>query len=173
MFPVISMDVRYKKTWNFLFFYYYVLHSTIIFSYLCYDKLLVLAYIMRNIVLYRLTFAIGILMAVNLAKAQKPAIDLLPSSHQYMHPAAILDTSSVNDTLIHIVPFISPDTVNTDSLKVKKEKKRQFQFGLNLDSILHKGEVRKNQVGSRSGLFPLIMKNLNPIKLFIHITALN
>jgi len=128
---------------------------------------------MNNIVLYRIAFTIGLLMTVTLARGQKPAIDLLPSSHQYMHPAAIIDTSFANDTLTHIAPFQKPDTLNTDTLAVEKEKKRQFQFGLNLDSILHKGEVRKNQVGTRSGLFPLLTKNLNPIKLFIHITALN
>jgi hypothetical protein len=128
---------------------------------------------MNNLVLYRIALALGILMAVSVTRGQKPAIDLLPSSHQYMHPAAILDTSSVNDTLIYIPPFQEPENAVSDSLKVQKEKKHHFRFGLNLDSILHKGEVRKNQVGTRSGLFPLFIKYLNPIKLFIHITALN
>jgi hypothetical protein len=128
---------------------------------------------MNNLVLYKIAFLAGLLMAVSEASGQKPAIDLLPSSHQYMHPAAILDTSSVNDTLTYIAPIQETDSSATDSLEVQKKKKRQFQFGLNLDSILHKGEVRKNQVGARSGLFPLLMKKTNPIKLFIHITALN
>ena len=127
---------------------------------------------MNNLVLYRIAFLAGLLMAVSVASGQKPAIDLLPSSHQYMHPAAILDTSSVNDTLTYIATFQGLDSNATESLDVKKKKKRPFQFGLNLDSILHKGEVRKNQVGTRSGLFPLLMKKSNPIKLFIHITAL-
>lgn len=112
-------------------------------------------------------------MAVCVARGQKPAIDLLPSSHQYKHPAAIIDTSFANDTLTFLAPFQEPDSSASDSLMFKKEKKRHFQFGLNLDSILHKGEVRKNQVGTRSGLFPLFIKKLNPIKLFIYITALN
>ncbi|MEN8203305.1 MAG: hypothetical protein ABFS28_11970 [Bacteroidota bacterium] len=78
---------------------------------------------------------VGLLMAFSVAGGQKPAIDLLPSSHQYMHPAAIIDTSFANDTLTHIAPYISPDTSYTNSLKVKKEKKRQFQFGLNINPL--------------------------------------
>jgi hypothetical protein len=128
---------------------------------------------MNNLVLYRLTILIGLLVVVNLARGQKPAIDLLPSSNQYMHPAARIDTSSANDSLTYVGPFPKLEPHAADSLSIQKENKRSFRFGLNLDSILHKGEVRKNQVGTRSGLFPLIMKHINPIKLFIHITALN
>jgi len=128
---------------------------------------------MNNLVLYKITLAIGLLMGVFVARGQKPAIDLLPSSHQYMHPAAIIDTSFANDTLSQIAPFPLPDTSYTNSPRAEKKKKRQFQFGLNLDSVLHKGEVRKNKVGTRSGLFPLFIKKSKPIKLFFHITALN
>jgi len=128
---------------------------------------------MNNIVLYKITLAVGLLMVVSMAKAQKPVIDLLPSSHQYMHPAAIIDTSFANDTLTSLPVFPSPDTLNTDTLIKEEEKKNHFQFGLNLDSILQKREVRKNQTGSKSDFFPLIIRYLNPIRLFIHITALN
>ena len=128
---------------------------------------------MNNIVLYKLVFLTGILLAVNLVRAQKPAIDLLPSSHQYNHPAAIIDTSFANDSLTFQAPFPVSDSSYIPAPEAEKEKKRKFQFGLNLDSILHKGEVRKSQVSTRTGLIPLMKKNLNPIKLFIHITALN
>jgi hypothetical protein len=115
----------------------------------------------------------GFLVAVTLAWGQKPTIELLPSAHQYMHPAAIIDTSFAHDTRTPVIPSQQPDSLYTDSLKAEKEKKRHFQFGLNLDSILRKGEVRKNQVENRPGLIPLLFSNVNPIKLFIHITALN
>lgn len=128
---------------------------------------------MTNIVLYRVALTIGILMAVTMAKGQKPAIDLLPSSHQYMHPAALIDTSSKNDTLAHIIPVQISPAIHTDSISVEKEKKKDFKFGLDLDSILKNGEVRKVRVNPGSGLISLLIKNINPLKLFIHITALN
>jgi len=113
------------------------------------------------------------LMIISMLTGQKPAIDLLPSSHQYKHPAAIVDTSSANDTLTGIIFLQRPQTIDTDTLKTETEKKNHFQFGLNLDSIFKNGEFRKIQKGKSSGLFPKQIKIINPIKLFIFITALN
>ena len=112
------------------------------------------------------------LMILSALAGQKPAIDLLPSSHQYMHPAAIIDTSSVNDTLTHIIPIQMPSATSADTLTKEKKEKNHFQFGLDLDSILKNGEVRKVRQESVTGLFPQLLKNFNPIKLFIHITAI-
>jgi len=128
---------------------------------------------MRNIVLYRLIFGTGMLMILSALAGQKPAIDLLPSSHQYMHPAAIIDTSFANDSLSGISPIPRPPAAITDTLAIEKKEKKHFHFGLDLDSILKNGEVRKVRQESGSGLIPQLLKNFNPIKLFIHITALN
>ncbi len=63
---------------------------------------------MKLIVLYRLALMAGMLVTMTSMAGQKPTIDLLPSSNQYMHPAAMLDTSSIIDTLVKVIPAGQP-----------------------------------------------------------------
>ena len=114
----------------------------------------------------------GMLMTITILYGQKPAIKLLPSSHHYMHPEAMIDTSYANDSLLKYVPGPLPQLIDIDTLKTDPVKKVRRQIGPSFDSIFNKEEARRFSGGHRSNIFPLHIKYLNPIKLFIHITAL-
>jgi len=114
----------------------------------------------------------GMLMTITILYGQKPAINLLPSSHHSMHREAMIDTSFASDSLFKYVPIPLPQFIDIDTLKADPVKKVRRQIGPSFDSIFNKEEARKFSGGLRSNSFPLHIKYLNPIKLFIHITAL-
>ena len=127
---------------------------------------------MRNIVLYKIVLMAGMLMTITILNGQKPIINLLPSAHHYMHPEAMIDTSFNNDSLFKYIPSPMPQYFDIDTLKADPVKKVRRQIGPSFDSIFNKEETRRFSGGLRSNSFPLHIKFLNPIKLFIHITAL-
>jgi len=127
---------------------------------------------MKLIVLYRLALMAGMLVMMTSMAGQKPTIDLLPSSHQYKHPEAMIDTTLYTDTLVQVLPPGQPQFLYRDSLEKKTQKKEFLNFGLSIDSIFQKKETKIKYHGVDSGRFPLILKLFNPIKLFIHITAI-
>ena len=110
-------------------------------------------------------------------KAQKPNIDLLPSTHQRTHPEANVDTSSSTISLVKSVPDNPPKSVFSDN-----EAKRKFwrnegeRKGLKLDSLFQKKDSNRerkvNRQGKEHSKYPLFLTFINPIKLFYHITAL-
>lgn len=114
------------------------------------------------------------LIFINVLYGQKPSIKLLPSSHHNMHPEAMIDTSLANDTLLKYIPSPLPKYFDIDPGKAGPEKKVRRQIGPSFDSIFNfnKEETERITSGIRSKRFPLHMKFLNPINLFIHITAL-
>ena len=114
----------------------------------------------------------GMLVMMTSMAGQKPTIDLLPSSHQYKHPEAMIDTTLYTDTLVQVLPPGQPQFLYRDSLEKKTQKKEFLNFGLSIDSIFQKKETKIKYYGVDSGWFPLILKLFNPIKLFIHITAI-
>ena len=126
---------------------------------------------MKHIVVYKITLITGLLLIITSLAAQKPTIDLLPSSHQYMHPEAMIDTSLTSDSLVQFIPPIGPPYINKDTLRKESVKKERRQIGPNLDTIFHRDEARKTPGEIRSMGLPLHIKYFNPIKLFIHITA--
>jgi hypothetical protein len=127
---------------------------------------------MKNIVLYKIVLMAGMLMTITILNGQKPTISLLPSSHHYMHPEAMIDTSITSDSLAQFFPCPLPQFNEDDILKADPVKKVRRQIGPSFDSIFNKEEARRISGGNGSNSFPLYMKYLNPIKLFIHITAL-
>ncbi len=114
----------------------------------------------------------GMLMTITILYGQKPAIKLLPTSYHFMHPEAMIDTSFANDSLYKYVPSPLPQFIDNDTLKADPMKKVRRQIGPSFDSIFNKEEGRRFSGGLRSNSFSLHIKYLNPIKLFIHITAL-
>jgi hypothetical protein len=111
--------------------------------------------------------AIGILILAQSLSAQKPAIDLIPSSHQFVQPKAIVDTSFVLDSMVHKNvhknTYAQPPAV--------KEKKRR-QIGPSMDSLLRKPETRKAESIKAPGSISLYIRKFNPLKFFITIIAL-
>ena len=125
---------------------------------------------MKNIVLYLIA---GCLITFFESSGQKPTIELLPTSHQRIHPEAVVDTSHARDSLYKIVPHgnssvaLSGDGETHGDIK-KESRRRWFQR----DSIFQKKVLKSKQAGNWSERFYLMMIYINPVKLFIHITAL-
>ena len=112
-------------------------------------------------------------MVCGCLNAQKPAIDLLPSSHQYMHPESVIDTSMTGDTLTYDLPLPLNQDPGNDTLLKESSKKNRFQFGLSLDSLFQRKENKKVQEKAGTGKIPLLYKKFNPLKLFFFVSALN
>jgi hypothetical protein len=123
--------------------------------------LLALKYIMKSIVLYIL--AILWITASGLA-AQKPTIDLLPSTHGQFHPETVVDTGTYNDSLVLItiksrqVPSPAEDTGG----EVRRVK------GWHLKGFAERARDRQWPEN-----YPLILKITNPFRFILHATALN
>lgn len=95
---------------------------------------------MKNIVLYTLA-----LFLMNLPEVfgQKPAIELLPSSHEHNHPEAVIDTSYTGDSLIQIIPYTKLPSKPVKEIRLQESRRT----GLNLDSVLNRLISKKlNQV---------------------------
>ena len=95
---------------------------------------------MKYIVLYTLAL---FLMNLPEVSGQKPAIDLLPSSHGYIHPEAVIDTCYNGDSLIQIIPDIKQPSKPVKEIRLQESRRT----GLNLDTILNRLISKKlNQV---------------------------
>ena len=128
---------------------------------------------MKNIVLYTISFMTGLLMISTEMISQKPAIDLLPSSHQRIHPEAIADTSFTSDSQVKIVPVIPPSHKPSSHLIYKETRKNEDKKSwIHFDSIFQREVSRNGRTSNRSGNYSLNFKYINPIKLFLNITAL-
>jgi len=128
---------------------------------------------MKNIVLYGMVLMVGLLMVCTEIDGQKPAYDLLPSSHNSIHPEAIVDTSIICNDEDSIVPDNYPLTSSSEII-INKETRRNEKKrpGLHLDSLFKKSVSENEHPGKRSGNYPLIIKYFNPINFFLQITAL-
>ena len=127
---------------------------------------------MNNIVLYRTTSLIGLLLICFTLSAQKPVIDLIPSSHQVLRSGAMIDTSLAIDSL---APEDIPGKPSTDRYKKKdrtKTSKERRQIGPSLDSLLRKPEKKKAVNTKSTRNTPYYIRKLNPVKFFISIIAL-
>ena len=118
---------------------------------------------------------VGLLMVFTEIAGQKPAFTLLPSTHHRIHPEAILDTSIVYVAQTSIVtgdcdcPLTSPSGNLAHREIQQKESKKP---GLHMDSLFQKPVFKNEHPGKRSGNYPLIIKYINPINIFLQITAL-
>ena len=128
---------------------------------------------MKNIVLYTISFMTGLLMISTEMISQKPAIDLLPSSHQRIHPEAIADTSFTSDSQVKIVPVIPPSHKPSSHLMNKETRKNEDKKSwIHFDSIFQREVSRNGRTSNRSGNYSLNFMYINPLILFLNITAL-
>jgi len=134
--------------------------------------LLVLAYSMNNIVLYKIIQIVGFLALATAMTAQKPAIDLIPSSHQIMHSEAIIDTSYAIDSLIRMNSYAQPPADQTENVPIENVKKERRQIGPSMDSLFRKPETKKMQSTRKTWRISIYIRKFNPVKFFISITAL-
>ncbi len=127
---------------------------------------------MKNIVLYTVSFMTGLLLISSEIISQKPAIDLLPSTHQRIHPEAMLDTGIASDSQIVIVPLHLPLKTDSDNI-VKKEnwQGENNRKWIDFDSVFQRQDSKNKPLVKRSGNYSIVIKYFNPIKLILNITA--
>jgi len=127
---------------------------------------------MNNIVLYRICLSLGILVLAASVAAQKPSIDLIPSSYKYMPPEAIMDTSLRSDSTIQKRYGLDHGIQEKKDAGVQVKKERR-QIGPSIDSLLRKPEDKKVVSERSAGKLSLSIRQLNPIRFFIRISAKN
>ncbi len=127
---------------------------------------------MKYIVVY--TIAILGLTSLN-APAQKPSIDLLPTTSSSVHPEAMIDTSITHDSL-------HGSTAQLKYLELASPTLHQKNIGTGTGT----GEITSIGMGTRTdigtgigigtgirlGLYSLIFKRINPIMFIFYFTAL-
>jgi hypothetical protein len=118
---------------------------------------------MNNIVVYKIILTVGLLVLAISLSAQKPAIDLIPSSHQVMQLETTVDTSFTLDSLVNM-------SKHTQAPAVQKKVRRQI--GPSIDSLLRKPETRDAKSIKTTGSISLYIRKFNPVKFFISIIAL-
>ena len=122
---------------------------------------------MKSIVVYIIFFFTWFLIPNTGLFAQKPAIDLISSRHQYKHPEAIIDTAyAVNPTVREAV-LKQPPPVQDQKPSAKSEKKKRRQIGPSLDSLFQKedsGDIKQEKTPVKISLFN---RKYNPIKFLI------
>jgi len=127
---------------------------------------------MNNIVVYKKILTIGLLVLAISLSAQKPTIDLIPSSHQMRGSEAIVDTSFALDSMVHKKKYVRPAVIQKEKASRENIKKERRQIGPSMDSLLRKPETRKVDSSRTSGSLSLYIRKLNPVKFFISIIAL-
>jgi hypothetical protein len=104
--------------------------------------------------------------------AQKPAIDLISSHHQYRHPEAIIDTCyAVNPPVREAVLTKAPPVQNQKVIGETGKKKRR-QIGPSLDSLFQKEESNTTIRKKSPAKISFFIRRFNPLKILIYITAL-
>jgi len=126
---------------------------------------------MNNIVLYKLLFSIGILVLATAMTAQKPNIDLIPSSYKALPTEAVIDTSQALDSLIRNTCNEDPGFQEQLSSDVHVKKERR-QIGPSVDSLFKRPESKKAVSENSAGKLSLYIRQFNPIRFFIRISAI-
>lgn len=126
---------------------------------------------MNNIVVYRKILTIGLLALAISLSAQKPTIDLIPSSHQMRESKAIVDTSFALDSMVHKEKYVRPAVIQKENASRENIKKERRQIGPSIDSLLGKPETRKADSSKTTGSLSLYIRKFNPVKFFISIIA--
>ena len=127
---------------------------------------------MNNIVVYKIIITIGFLALSISLSAQKPSIDLIPSSHQPMQHAAIIDTSSTLDSMVQKTIDTWTPAVLEKNARRENVKKERWQIGPSMDSLFRKTEARKEERSKTTRSISLSIRKYNPVKFFISIIAL-
>jgi len=127
---------------------------------------------MKSIVVYKIVILSWFLILSTGLQAQKPAIDLISSHHQYRHPEAIIDTGYAVNPPVREAVLTQVSPAQNKSLAGESGKKKRRQIGPSFDSIFQKEEPRtptREKVPSKNSSFN---RRFNPIKILIYITAL-
>jgi len=127
---------------------------------------------MNNIVLYRISSLLGLLLISFTLAAQKPVIDLIPSSHRVLRSGAMIDTSLAIDSLAPENTIDQPSAVQRKNKGRTKTTKERRQIGPSMDSLLRKPEKKQAANVKSTGNFPYYIRKLNPVKFFISMIAL-
>lgn len=126
---------------------------------------------MKSIVVYIILFLSCLLLFASSLAAQKPAIDLISSSHQQRHPETRADTAYVVNPPVR-AGFLTPaPPVQNQKSSLKEDKKKGHQIGISLDSLFQKEESRSTTRESTPVRISLFMKRYNPMRLIIFIIA--
>lgn len=127
---------------------------------------------MKSIVVYRIAILTCLLVFSVGLMAQKPAIDLISTHHQYRHPEAIMDTGyTVNPSVRKaVLDYSSP--AHEQKLKAESEKKKRRQIGPSLDSLFQNEESKTTAREKSPMKLSVVHHRYNPIKLLLYITAL-
>ena len=127
---------------------------------------------MKSIVVYKITILLGTLLLTTGLMAQKPAIDLISSNHQYRHPEAIIDTGYAVNPPVREAVLKQVPPVQNQKQKAKSEKKKRRQIGPSLDSLFQKGEIKAPEQNKSPAKVSFFDRRFNLIKILIYITAL-
>ena len=127
---------------------------------------------MISIVVYRMIILGGALLLATGLAAQKPAIDLISSHHQYKHPEAIIDTGYAMNPLARVPVLIEAPTTQTQNQATEAERKPRRQFGPSFDSIFYKNDPEDKSKEKPPVKTSLFNRKYNPMKIFITIIAL-
>jgi hypothetical protein len=127
---------------------------------------------MISIVVYRMIILGGALLLATGLFAQKPAIDLISSHHQYKHPEAVIDTGYAMKPLARVPVLIKAPTPQNQNLATEAEKKPRRQIGPSFDSFFYKNETEDKSKEKSPVKTSLFNRKYNPIKIFITIIAL-
>ena len=125
---------------------------------------------MKSIVVYKIAFLSWFLILSGELMAQKPAIDLISSQHQYRHPEVIMDTAYMVNPPVReaVLKQLPPRQEPAD----QKEKKKRRQIGPSLDSLFHKEEGKTPAREKSPAKTFWIGKRFNPVKFLLYITAI-
>jgi hypothetical protein len=127
---------------------------------------------MKSIVVYKIAFLSWFLILSAELMAQKPAIDLISSQHQYRHPEVIMDTAyMVNPPVREAALKQLPPPQDREPV-IQKEKKKRRQIGPSLDSLFQKKESKTPAREKSPAKTFWIGKRFNPVKFLLYITAI-
>jgi hypothetical protein len=105
--------------------------------------------------------------------AQKPAIDLLPSTHEIIHPEAVVDTSCTYDSQARRIQTgrkaSEPGRESGEERTLQDENREK---GRSLDLPVQGVNPKKVRHGHKPRRNPLIFRNSNPIRFLILVNAL-
>lgn len=112
-------------------------------------------------------------MAMIQISGQEPVVEQLPTAPQSEHPESVTDTSVAYSSRIGILHPDYPSYVPAgDMVKREPRVKEERKSVLHIDSLFRKEVSSKESTDKRTVDYPLIIKYFNPIKFFLHITAL-
>jgi len=127
---------------------------------------------MKSIVVYIITILTWFMIIPTGLMAQKPAIDLISSHHQYKHPEAIIDTGYTVNPLLREAVLIQKPPVQDQELVKKSGKKKRRQIGPSIDSLFHKEESKDSIREKSPAKISYFDRRFNLIKVLIYIIAI-